>query len=203
MKPTSARLRKAGEAVVIGASAGGIEALSRVLAALPRRFAPAVLVVLHLRPDVPSLLAGLFAERCQLPVSEALDKAPLHGGHVYIAPPGYHLLVEAGPALALSVDPPVKFSRPSIDVLFESAAWVFRQRLLGILLTGASDDGAQGLATIRAEGGRTWVQDPVSAAHPAMPLAAIERHAPDEVLSLDTLAERLGELDLAGRGGKD
>jgi len=201
MKNGNPKTRKATEAVVIGASAGGVEALSRLVEALPRRFNPAVLVVLHLRPDVPSLLPDIFAERCALPVSEAQDKAPLQAGHVYVAPPGYHLLIEPGPALALSVDPPVKFSRPSIDVLFESAAWVFRERLLGILLTGASDDGAQGLAAIRANGGHAWVQDPDTAAHPAMPLAAIEQHAADEILSLDVLAERLSESRLAGSSG--
>lgn len=182
------------EAVVIGGSAGGIEALGVLLPMIPAGFRPALIVVLHQRPDRPSLLPELFAGRCALPVSEAEDKLPVQHGHVYVAPPDYHLLAERGDGevhLALSVDPPVRFSRPSIDVLFESAADVWRQHLLGILLSGANDDGVRGLEAIRAHGGRAWVQAPDTAYANTMPAEAIARGAVDEVLTLDAIGSRL------------
>lgn len=193
------------EAVVIGGSAGGIEALNVLLPMLPAAFRPALIVVLHLRPDTPSLLPQLFSLRCALPVCEAEDKMPVRHGHLYLAPPDYHLLVErdsyhagdhaseraAGVRLALSVDPPERFSRPSIDVLFESAAHAWREALLGILLSGANDDGARGLETIRQCGGRAWVQAPDTASAETMPAEAIARGAVDEVLTLEAIGSRL------------
>lgn len=182
------------EAVVVGASAGGIEALNRLLPMLPAAFHPPLIVVLHLRPDTPSLLPELFGRRCALTVREAEDKMPVGPGHLYLAPPDYHLLVERDPngtRLALSVDPPERFSRPSIDVLFESAAYVWRDRLLGILLSGANDDGARGLEVIRAAGGRAWVQAPDTAAADIMPAQAIARGAVDEVLTIEAIGSRL------------
>lgn len=189
------------EAVVIGGSAGGIEALNVLLPMLPAAFRPALIVVLHLRPDTPSLLPQLFSQRCALPVCEAEDKMPVRHGHLYLAPPDYHLLVERdswhgseraeGVHFALSVDPPERFSRPSIDVLFESAAHAWREALLGILLSGANDDGARGLETIRQCGGRTWVQAPDTASAETMPAEAIARGAVDEVLTLEAIGSRL------------
>ncbi|GAA4330163.1 chemotaxis protein CheB [Pigmentiphaga soli] len=180
------------DAVVIGASAGGIEALGTLLPALPADFAPPVLVVQHIVPDHASLLAELFADRCAVRVEEASDKREIAGGCIYFAPPDYHLQVEPDRTLALSVDDAVNFSRPSIDVLFESAAWTYGPRLLGILLTGASPDGAAGLLAIRQAGGRTWVQDPATAAMDIMPLAAIGLGAAQEILTLSIMARRLG-----------
>lgn len=182
------------DAVVIGASAGGIDALNVLLPRLPATFRPAVIVVLHLPPDGQSELAALFNARCTLPVFEANDRSPLAGGTIHFAPPGYHLLVNADRRCALSLDEPVNFSRPSIDVLFESAAWTYGSRLLGVLLTGASADGAAGLATIREMGGQTWVQTPESARATAMPEAAIARGAADKILDLDSMAQRLSRL---------
>lgn len=179
------------DAVVIGASAGGVEALGRLLAALPANCRAAVLVVLHLPPERPSHLAEVLAARCNLPVREALDKAPAEPGLVQIAPPDYHLLVEPGRTLALSMDAPVLYSRPAIDVLFESAALAYRRSLLGIVLTGASSDGAAGLVAVRRLGGQGWVQDPQDAAVPVMPAAAIELAGADLVLPLDGLAAQL------------
>lgn len=187
-------------AVVIGASAGGVEALNALLPMLPRRFRPAVVIVMHLRPTSPSLLPELFAARCVLPVREAEDKLPVLPGHLYVAPPDYHLLAERDPdtrdgvRLALSVEPPVRFSRPSIDVLFESAAVAWRERALGILLSGANDDGARGLAAIRAAGGQAWVQTPASAAVHTMPEEAIARGAADRVMTLDDIGHHLARL---------
>ena len=176
---------------MIGASAGGVEALNQLLPALPVGFSPALLIVVHVRNDAPSLLPGLFAARCRLPVVEPDDKDEIAGGTIYVAPPGYHMLVEPDCSISLSVDPPVRFSRPSVDVLFESAALCFADALLGIVLSGANDDGARGLAAIRHAGGRCWVQDPHTAASDAMPLGAIARGGAPDVLTLDTMSARL------------
>ena len=185
-------------AIVLGASAGGIEVLSVLLAALPAELPVAVLAVLHLPRDRPSLLVEIFARKCALPVQEAQDKEHIRPGHVYFAPADYHLLVDAGPIVSLSVDAPVNFSRPSIDVLFESAADVYRERLLGIVLTGASQDGAAGLAAIHRLGGRTVVQDPASALVPLMPEAARRRSPVDFVLPLERIADLLQALNPGG-----
>lgn len=163
------------DAIVIGGSSGGIDALSALLPALPAATRAAVLVVMHLPRDKPSLLATIFRQRCALALQEAQDKEPVMPGTVYFAPPDYHLLVDAGPRIALSVDAPVHYSRPSIDVLFESAADQYGERLIGIVLSGANDDGALGLRAVAQAGGTTIVQDPASAAMPAMPQAALAR----------------------------
>ena len=155
------------DAVAIGASAGGVEALSILLPALPADATAALFVVLHLPRDRPSLLPDIFARKCAVAVREAQDKEPVTPGTVYFAPNNYHLLVDQGPQLALSVDDLVHHSRPSIDVLFESAADIYRTRLLGIILTGANEDGACGLAAVGARGGMTVVQDPATAHSPA------------------------------------
>ena len=187
---TAARLAPV-DAIVVGASAGGVEALSVVLPALPRTYAGAVLVVLHLPRESPSLLADIFGPKCGLAVREAQDKEAIAPGTIYFAPADYHLLVDRGPELALSMDEPVHFSRPSIDVLFESAAEVYGPRLLGMVLTGASDDGAAGLAAIYRSGGITCVQDPATAQAPLMVEAALRRVPAHFVLSLDGIAELL------------
>ena len=182
------------DAVVIGASAGGVDALAILFDSLPAGYKPAILVVIHIPPDRPSLLADLYRARCHLPVREALDKEPVEPGTIYFAPPDYHLLVEPDRHLSLSGDPPVGFSRPSIDVLFESAAHAYRERLLGIVLTGANSDGAQGLAAIRAAGGHAWVQQPEDAAAETMPAAALANAGADLVLPVRDMAERLAQL---------
>lgn len=179
------------DAVVIGASAGGVHALQAVLGALDADFAPAVLVVLHLSPGRESLMAELLGAACALPVAEALDKQPVRGGTVTLAPPDYHLLVEPERCLALSVDDPVLFSRPAIDPLFESAAAAYGPRLLALLLTGASTDGSAGLAAVRRRGGQAWVQDPASASAATMPAAALAHAGADAVLTLDQMCRRL------------
>lgn len=178
-------------AVVIGASAGGIQALRVLLEGLPATFAPPIVVVQHIPPDRPSALAELFGYRCVLPVVEADDKQPLRPGTVFFAPPDYHLLVEDRQTLALSIDEPVKFSRPSIDVLFESAAAAFGTQLLAILLTGASSDGSEGLVSVRRAGGKAWVQCPSEAAVPTMPESALALAGADAVLRLRDMCDRL------------
>lgn len=190
-------LPKGLRAIVVGASAGGVEALSLLLPALPAGLKAAVLIVLHLPRDRPSLLSEIFALKCCLPVKEAEDKEPLRGGTVYFAPPDYHLLVEAGPCLALSIDAPVHYSRPAIDILFESAADVFGADLLGLVLTGANQDGAAGLRAIHLAGGVTAVQAPETAQAATMPQAAIAAHDPDLVSTLPDLAALLGALEVS------
>ncbi|PRX30741.1 CheB methylesterase [Paraburkholderia sp. BL18I3N2] len=182
------------ELVVIGGSAGGIEVLNVLLSALPAGFAPAVMIVTHLPPDSPSYLVHAFAHRCALPVLEPDAGERIMAGRVHIAPPGYHMLVEVDRTVALSTDAAVRFSRPSIDVLFESAAAVYGERLLALLLSGANDDGAQGLKRVRAMGGTAWVQAPDTAASPEMPRAAIERGAADFIYTPETMARRLAAL---------
>jgi two-component system, chemotaxis family, protein-glutamate methylesterase/glutaminase len=183
------------DAVVIGTSAGGIDALSVILPALPPGLHAAVFIVLHLPRERPSLLVDIFAPRCVVPVREAEDKQPVERGVVYFAPPDYHLLVDTGPRIALSADDPVNFSRPSIDVLFESAADVYGERLLGIILTGASQDGAVGLEAVRRAGGATVVQQPSSAQAPMMTESALKRGPVDRVLPLEQIADLLHTLE--------
>ncbi|MFT4067117.1 chemotaxis protein CheB [Paraburkholderia sp.] len=180
--------------VVIGGSAGGLEALSVLIGALPARFAPAVMIVTHLPPDAPSYLVQALAHRCALPLLEPDAGERILPGRVHVAPPGYHMLVEVDRTVALSTDAAVRFSRPSIDVLFESAAAVYGARLLAILLSGSNDDGAHGLECVRAFGGTAWVQTPETAGSPAMPLAAIERGAADAIYNPETMAMQLAAL---------
>jgi two-component system chemotaxis response regulator CheB len=182
------------DAIVIGASAGGVEALSILLPALPAELTAAVFVVLHLPRERRSLLPEIFARKCALPVREAEDKMRVEPGTVYFAPPDYHLLLDEGPQLALSIDDLVHFSRPSIDVLFESAADLYAERLLGIILTGGNEDGSAGLAAVQRVGGVTIVQEPGSAQVPLMVLSALKRSAPDFLLPLGEIAALLRTL---------
>lgn len=184
-------------AIVVGGSSGGIDALMELLPALPAALHAAVLVVLHLPRDRRSLLVEIFQPRCALPLREAQDKDAITPGSVSFAPPDYHLLVDSGPQgphVGLSVDPPLHFSRPSIDVLFESAADHYGQRLLGILLSGANEDGVHGLQAIQAAGGLTVVQDPASASMPNMPQAALTAVAVDHILPPEGIARLLADL---------
>ncbi len=179
------------DAVTVGASAGGVQALQALLSSLPADLPVPVLIVLHLPRDRPSRIADLLDARCALPVREAEDKQPLQPGTVIFAPPDYHLLVENRRTLALSVDDPVLFSRPAIDPLFESAADVFGERLLAILLTGASSDGSQGMAAVRQAGGTAWIQRPDDAVSPLMPASALAHAGADAVLTLEAICSRM------------
>lgn len=180
--------------VAVGASAGGVAALGALLAALPRRFAAPIAIVLHLPPERPSRLAEIYAGRCALALKEMEDKEIMRPGTVYFAAPDYHMLVEPDGSLSLSCEEPVNFSRPSIDLTLESAAQAYGRNLLAIILTGASNDGAQGLAAVRRAGGLAWVQDPREAQASAMPLAAIETAGADRILPMATLAAELAAL---------
>ncbi|HTV18204.1 MAG TPA: chemotaxis protein CheB [Polyangiaceae bacterium] len=179
--------------VAIGASAGGFQALTAILGRLPVDFAGSVAIVQHRRADESSLLRELLAQRTPLPVIEPCHGAPLRPGHVYIAPPDYHLLVEPG-SLALSVDPPINRSRPSIDVLFESAATAYRHRAVGVVLTGANADGARGAARLHEMRAPLIVQDPKTAEAAACPTAALEKVPSAIVLPVSAIADRLTAL---------
>jgi two-component system chemotaxis response regulator CheB len=181
------------EAIVVGGSAGALQALGVLLAALPRDCAVPVAVVVHLPPTRPSHLARVLATKSTLPVSEAEDKEAAAPGRVYVAPPNYHLLIERGRTFALSADALLHFSRPSIDVLFESAAEAYGAALAAIVLSGASEDGAGGLAAVERRGGAALVQAPQEAAAPQMPRAAIARARTARVLPLAELAALLAD----------
>ncbi|WP_046785601.1 chemotaxis protein CheB [Pseudomonas putida] len=182
-------------AVVIGASAGGVQALFQVLGGLPPAFVTPVLCVLHLPDDRHSHLAEVLQRRLHRPVREARDKEVIAPGQIYVATPGYHLSVEQDLSLSLSQEEPVHFSRPAIDFLFFSAADAYGAGLLGVLLTGANEDGAKGLAYIKNSGGRTVVQDPHDAQVALMPEAALALHQPDLILSLSGIGQLLANLE--------
>jgi two-component system, chemotaxis family, protein-glutamate methylesterase/glutaminase len=184
------------EAVVIGASAGALEALSVILPALPAGFRLPLIVVVHVPPDKRSMLAELFQAKCRIRVREAEDKEPINPGTVYFAPSDYHLLVETEKSLSLSSDEPVLFSRPSIDVLFESAADAYGSALIAIILTGANHDGAKGMKAVFEAGGVALVQNPDGAFASAMPEAAIEMCPGARVMSLDAIAAYLQEVGI-------
>ncbi|AHL77116.1 chemotaxis protein CheB [Stutzerimonas stutzeri] len=183
------------DAVVIGASAGGLAALSTLVEGLPGNLRQPLLMVQHIPPSGPTQLAEIFRRKTALQVKEADDKEVVRAGTLYFAAPGYHLLVEADLSLSLSQDDAVHFSRPSIDVLFESAADAWGERVAGILLTGANEDGAAGLEAIKRAGGITIVQDPEEAEVPTMPLSALQRFAPDYILPLRDIHNLLRELE--------
>ncbi len=186
-------------AIVVGGSSGGIEALITLLPALPPTLRASVLIVMHMPRDPNSLLLDIFKPRCRLPLREAQDQDALTPGTVYFCPPDYHLLLDQGPRVALSVDAPVHFSRPSIDVLFESAADLLGEQLVGILLSGGNEDGARGMRAIHDAGGLVIVQDPESAPVAAMPLAALARVSADHVLAPAGIAALISDLHRQGR----
>jgi two-component system, chemotaxis family, protein-glutamate methylesterase/glutaminase len=184
--------------VAIGASAGGLHAVSQILTGLPQGFPGCLAIVQHRRGDSGSLLRELLAQKSPFPVIEPSHGAPIRPGHVYLAPPDYHLLVEPG-YFALSVDPPISCSRPSIDALFESAASAYRRRAIGVVLTGANADGAEGAAQLHRLGGTVIVQDPSTAEAPACPTAALSSVPSAIVLPLSEIPNHLRVL--CGAGG--
>ena len=191
--------------VAIGTSWGGLAALTKLLGELPVDFRIPVVVVQHRSKDSERLLVQLLQDATELKVCEIEDKDPLTPGTVHVAPANYHVLIENGYA-SLTIEEPVRFSRPSIDVMFSSAADTYGSAAIGVVLTGANEDGARGLAHIVKRGGLALVQDPKTAEIPIMPEAAMRAVPTSQVLPLDALAPRLLELSLdqtrvgAGRG---
>ncbi len=180
-------MKTAFKAVAVGASAGGVKALSLILPQFGRGFAGAVILVQHRSEDEESWLVDAIGQNCRLKIKEVVDKEPVLPGIVYVAPAGYHLLVEKDRHFALSVDDPVCYSRPSIDVLFESAAQAYGHNLIAIILTRANSDGTRGMAAVKASGGYTIAQDPAQAKAAVMPKAAIEANVVDVVLPLEKI----------------
>ncbi|AXA93501.1 chemotaxis protein CheB [Massilia sp. YMA4] len=182
-------------AIVIGASAGGVNALLEILPGLPKDYPYPVVTVLHVMKGRQNQLAEVFQQRLALRVLEAGDKDDLRPGTLYFAPAGYHLSVEEGGVFSLSQEEPVHFARPAIDLTMQSAADVYGDQLVGILLTGANQDGAAGLAAIGAAGGLTVVQDPAEAQVAVMPNEAIRLRQPDLVLTLREIRSLLTMLE--------
>lgn len=181
-------------AVVIGVSTGGVQALGHLLGHLPAGFPLPILIVQHIGAETGDGLARLLDRQSPLRVKEADEMDVLAPGTVYLAPANYHLLVETGGTLSLSADAPVSYARPSVDVLFESAAEAFGKCLIGIVLTGANFDGSRGLARIKALGGIAIVQDPDEAEAPQMPRAALAATAVDHVVPINAMAGLLCQL---------
>jgi two-component system chemotaxis response regulator CheB len=175
------------ELICIGASWGGLHAVGRLLADIPDELEQTIVIAQHRGPDsAAGMFAGLLARQTPRPVVDVEDKAPIERGRVYVAPADYHLLIEPG-SFALSVDERVQHARPSIDVLFESAAEAYRESVIGVILTGSNEDGASGLARIKERGGVAVIQDPTDAERPLMPQAAIAATVADAVLPLDAI----------------
>lgn len=182
------------EVVVIGVSSGGVTALKALLGALPKDFPLPILVVQHISPDSGDGLARLLNDWCAIGVKEADEQEVIVPGTAYIAPPNYHLLLEKGGFLLLSADSHVSFARPSVDVLFLSAAEALGERVIGVVLTGANSDGSAGLKAIKQHGGVAVVQDPLDAEAPQMPQAALAATKVDHVVPLIAIAPLLCEL---------
>lgn len=178
------------KAVVIGTSTGGTEALLQILRPLPAHYPAPIIVVQHLHPLQDKAAIIESHDNCKIAIKEAEEKEKLQPGNVYLAPPNYHIMVEENHTIALSIETKVNYARPSIDVLFESAAHVYGSHLIGIILTGANADGAQGLHQINLKGGLTIVQEPETAVAPTLPLAALEMVNVDFMLS----PEKIGFL---------
>lgn len=181
-------------AIVIGTSYGGLEALKFILPKLEQGFPLPVIIVLHIGDHSNDAFISLMNGSCALEVKEAESNEPIRAGVIYFAPPNYHLLIEDDFTFSLSTDERINFSRPSIDVLFESAAWVYNKSLMGIILTGANSDGAIGLKTIKNLGGLTIVQNPCTSLSPAMPRAAIKTCKPDLRLKLEDIPDQIIKL---------
>ena len=181
--------------IVVGASAGGMQACCSIFPGLPRDYPVPIVVVQHIHPGSGRYLGRGLQSVCALEVEVAEDKQPILPGRIYFAPCDYHLLIEREGTFSLSVDARVNHSRPSIDVLFESAARAWSIAVVGILLTGASRDGAEGLRAIKEAGGLSIVQDPKDAEYPVMPESALALSEPDRVLSIRNIGELLGELN--------
>jgi two-component system, chemotaxis family, protein-glutamate methylesterase/glutaminase len=183
------------EGIVIGTSAGGFHALTIILQDIPPDYALPIIVVQHRAKNSYELLEHVLQIKCRIRIQQAEEKEKVRGSTVYVAPPDYHLLIESDRTLSLSSDEPVRFSRPSIDVLFESAATAFGDKLIGIILSGANDDGARGITAIGKKGGLTIAQDPQEAAYPAMVQAAIRTKWVNHIWPLSNIRNFLLNID--------
>jgi len=183
------------EAIVIGVSSGGMNALKFIFSKLPVDFRIPIIIVQHMSARSDSEWIKLLNDKSNLAIKEADEKEKVESGHVYIAPANYHLLIENDKTFSLTIDERVNFARPSIDVLFESAAEAYKNKLIGIVLTGSNNDGAKGIKRIKESGGMVIIQDPETAESPNMPASAINVIQPDYILSLEKIIEFLIKLD--------
>lgn len=186
-------------AIVIGASAGGLYAIRDLLIPLPADFRIPIIIVQHISPTSENYMVEFLNNTTSLNVKEVDEKEPIKPGMVYISPPNYHILIEEDETFSLSADEKVNYSRPSIDVLFYSASDIYKKDLIGVILTGANDDGARGLFTIRKNGGLGIVQEPSTAEAPQMPKAAILEANPEHILEINEIAKLLIELSNKGK----
>lgn len=189
-------MKKSLYGIVIGTSAGGIDALGFLLPNIPAGLNMAIFVVQHISSDSDSVFIDILNQKCGINVREACHNEEIRTDIIYFAPPDYHLLIEKNFTISLSSEAKVNFSRPSIDVLFETAAEAFTNRLTGILLTGANRDGSQGLRRIKELGGTTIVQSPADAAFSEMPASALRLFTPDKIMTLKQIAEFLSNLPM-------
>lgn len=183
------------KAIVIGVSAGGFTALRKLIPMLPKDFSLPILIVQHISPTSDSYIPVFLNKISDVTVKEADEKEAILSGFVYLAPPNYHMLVEEDRTLSLSNESKVNYSRPSVDVLFETASYAYGNELIGIVLTGANNDGAKGLLTIKNAGGYCIVQEPSEAEADAMPLSAIDKAKPQKVLSIENIGKHLIKED--------
>lgn len=202
VRPFVASLPMLYQIVVLGMSAGGLKALEIVLGRLPSTFPVPLVAVQHRARESTDAYAQVVASQTQLPVREVFDDEPLIAPGVYLAPPDYHVFVEPG-RLSLSTDEPVAYGRPSIDVLFESAADAYGDAVIAVLMTGANSDGARGVLRVKEAGGYVIVQDPSTAEVPAMPAAALAIATVDRVLPLDAIASELVRKVVSGSSSSE
>jgi two-component system chemotaxis response regulator CheB len=183
------------EAIVMGVSSGGMNAMKVISSLLPQDFSIPVIIVQHIGARSDNTWIKLLNEKSSLPIKEADEKEKIEPGSIYIAPPNYHLMIEKNKTFSLTIDQRVNFARPSIDVLFESAAEAYQNRLIGVVLTGSNNDGTKGIKRIKELGGLAIIQDPETAESSYMPASAISAIDPDYVLSLENITELLVKFD--------
>ena len=185
------------QAIVVGASAGGFHAVSQILGKLPPDFPIPLIVVQHRAKESQELFEEVLQRKCRIKIKQADEKEKIQSGNVYVAPPDYHLLIESDRTFSLSSDPPVQYSRPSIDVLFETAALAYKDKLVGIIHTGSNSDGAAGISAISKRGGVTIAQEPAEAQYALMAQASIDTHHVQHVWRLSEIRDFLQTLAYA------
>jgi two-component system, chemotaxis family, protein-glutamate methylesterase/glutaminase len=187
------------EAIVIGVSSGGLNAMKIMFSILPHEFSIPIVIVQHIGARSENIWVQLLNDKCKLEIKEADEKEKIEKGKIYIAPPNYHLLIEQDRTFTLTVDERVNYARPSIDVLFETAAEAYQNKLIGIVLTGSNNDGSKGLKRIKEYGGLTIVQQPDTAESSFMPASAIATVQPDYILPLEAIINLLIEIDIENK----
>lgn len=183
------------EAIVIGVSSGGMNVMKKIFTQLPKEFSIPIIIVQHIGSHSENVWIQLLNDKSNLEIKEADEKEIIENGKVYVAPANYHLLIERNKTFSLSIDDRVNYARPSIDVLFESAAEAYKNKLIGLILTGSNNDGSAGLKRIKEGGGLTIVQDPETAESYFMPASAIALYKPDYILNLEEIIKLLITID--------